>query len=92
MKKILLLCLSAILAMAAGAATVTGKVVTPSKAPVAGATILFLNGDDSQFSATDDSGVFTIQNAVAGYLLPGYPGHRLSRIPESRGRGWRHRP
>lgn len=70
MKKILLLCLSAILAMAAGAVTVTGKVVTPSKSPVAGATVLFLNGDDSQFSATDDDGVFTIQNVVSGtYFL-----------------------
>lgn len=85
MKKILLLCLSAILAMAAGAATVTGKVVSPSKAPVAGATILFLNGDDSQFSATDDSGVFTIQNAVAGtYFLviqaTGYPEYQNPEV------------
>lgn len=71
--------------MAAGAATVTGKVVTPSKAPVAGATILFLNGDDSQFSATDDSGVFTIQNAVAGtYFLviqaTGYPEYQNPEV------------
>lgn len=86
MKKILLLCLSAILAMAAGAATVTGKVVTPSKAPVAGATILFLNGDDSQFSATDDSGVFTIQNAepVPTSWLSRPPVIPNIRIPQSR--------
>lgn len=85
MKKILLLCLSAILAMAAGAVTVTGKVVTPSKAPVVGATVMFLNGDNSQFLTTDDNGVFTMQDVVAGsYFLviqaTGYPEYQNPEV------------